>query len=961
MKLRLPPQPYEWLDRKQIIEFEFEGEVYEGFKGDVISGALWANGVKTLGRSFKYHRRRGLLSFANHDINALFQSKDYPNIRGDVTQIEDYMNVRAVNTFGSLKHDKGTLVEWIGKFLPVGFYYKAFYSPKFLFPKWESLIRTMAGLGKVDTAWGEERKPKRYLHCDVAVIGAGPSGMAAALKAAEQGVDVCLIDENAFIGGSLDYQYANEPEQVSNRKRLKQGIASHPNIQVVSSAYVAGYYGDHWLAINTPQGLIKLSAQSVVVATGVFEQPAVFRNNDLPGVMNASAAQRLISRYAVKPCNTAVVLTANAEGYRAALDMQQSGIEVKAILDTGERLCRWVQEAESSGIIIYKNVEMVEAIGKQALEGIVFKANGEQKTLECDGLLMSVGWAPAGAPIYQAGGRFSYDSTLEQLLPSLLPDGVFACGRLNGVFDIEHRIQDGEQAGLNAALYAKREPLVDCLDFRAAQAHSHPFPIWEHEKGKNFVDFDEDLQLKDLKGAIAQGFDNIELMKRFSTIGMGPSQGKHSNMNGIRILAKARGQSIDATGSTTARPMFHPTPVSHLAGMRFRPERLTPIHTFHQQAQAKFMEAGAWLRPEYYRTGLPRKMCIEAEVKAVRNSAGLIDVSTLGKLEVFGQDAAELMDRLYTMRMSNMKIGASRYALMVDDAGVVIDDGVAIRYSEEHFYVSTTTTSSDSAYRMIQKKLIEWKLSATVLNRTGQLAAMNLAGPNSRKVLAKLTDLDLSNEGFPYLAMRQAKLSGYPVTLIRVGFVGELGYEIHTDASNGLAIWKTIMKAGEEFSIRPFGVEAQRLLRLEKGHIIVGQDTDGLTNPFEADMGWAVHLQKPYFLGKPSLSKLKVMQSRTLVGFELLSNQAEHVPLESNLVIEDGEMAGRITSIGFSPALDKHIGLAMVDVALKAIGSTLHMRLSNGRMVQAKVVETPFYDPQGLLQKPQETLQEEVA
>ncbi|MDG6774339.1 glycine cleavage T C-terminal barrel domain-containing protein [Thiomicrorhabdus sp. ZW0627] len=964
MKLRLSPQPYEWLDRKQIIEFEFEGEVYEGFKGDVISAALWANGVKTLGRSFKYHRRRGLLSLANHDINALFQSKDYPNIRGDVTPIEDYMSVRAVNTFGSLKHDKGTLVEWIGKFLPVGFYYKAFYSPKFLFPKWESLIRTMAGLGTVDTDWTEERKPKRYLHCDVAVIGAGPSGMAAALKAAEQGVDVCLIDENPVIGGSLDYQFANEPDLGAERKRLKKGIASHPKIQVISSAYVAGYYGDHWLAVNTPQGLIKVSAQAVVVATGVFEQPAVFRNNDLPGVMNASAAQRLISRYAVKPCNTAVVLTANAEGYRAALDMKKAGIEVKAILDTGERHCRCVQEAEKNGLVIYHNAEMVEATGKQSLQGIVFRESGHERALECDGLLMSVGWAPAGAPIYQAGGKFSYDERLEQLLPSQLPDGVFACGRINGVFDIEHRIQDGEQAGLNAALYASDEPVPDSMDLRATQAHSHPYPIWEHEKGKNFVDFDEDLQLKDLKGAIAQGFDNIELMKRFSTIGMGPSQGKHSNMNGIRILAKARGQSIDETGSTTARPMFHPTPVSHLAGMRFRPERLTAMHTFHQRYQAKFMEAGPWLRPEYYRTGLPRKMCIESEVNSVRTSAGLIDVSTLGKLEVFGKDAAELMDRLYTMRMSNMKVGASRYALMVDDSGVVIDDGVAIRYSEEHFYVTTTTTSSDNAYRMIQKKVIEWGLSVTVLNRTGQLAAMNLAGPNSRKILAKLTDLDLSSEAFPYLAMRQATVAGYPVTLIRVGFVGELGYEIHVDSAYGLRVWEAIMKAGEAFTIKPFGVEAQRLLRLEKGHIIVGQDTDGLTNPYEADMGWAVHLKKPYFIGKPSLAKLKEMQSRTLVGFEFLSVQAEDVPLESNLVIEDGEMAGRITSIGYSPVLGKHIGLAMVDVALKEVGTSLQIRLSNGRMVKAKVVETPFYDPQGLLQIPQdpeELSQESVA
>ncbi|MBF6057992.1 glycine cleavage T C-terminal barrel domain-containing protein [Thiomicrorhabdus heinhorstiae] len=954
MKLRLSPQPLEWIDRKNPLTFTFEGKEVTGFAGDVASSALWSEGSKVLGRSFKYHRRRGLLSFANHDVNALFQAPDMPNVRGDVTPVQEGQMFTAVNTFGSLASDKGSLVELIGKFLPVGFYYRAFYSPKFLFPKWERLIREMAGLGKVDTSWTESRQPKRYRHCDVAIIGAGPSGMAAAIAAAEQGVDVCLIDENPYIGGSLDYQYVNEEALSETRSSLKSTIESMANIQVIASAYVAGYYGDHWLAVNTDQGLIKLSAQSVVVATGVFEQPAVFRNNDLPGVMNASAAQRLMSRYAVAPCKEAVILTANPEGYRAALDMHKNGLVVKAILDTGSTDSEWVEQARQSGIPVFEHATIVEASGRKALQAVTFSVDGVAKQLACDGLLMSVGWAPAGAPLYQAGTKFAYSHTLEQLLPVSLPEGVYACGRINGVFDILDQFKDGEQAGLAAALYMQGKETPELNDYAAQMAHSHPYPIWQHPKGKEFVDFDEDIQFKDLKGAIAQGFDNIELMKRFSTIGMGPSQGKHSNMNGIRILAKLTGKTIDQTGSTTARPMFHPTPVSHLAGMRFRPERLTPMHAFHQSVNACFMEAGNWLRPEYYPSEASREASIAAEVAAVRGSVGLIDVSTLGKLEVFGKDAVELMDRLYTMRMSNMAIGASRYALMVDDSGVVIDDGVAVRYSDEHFYVTTTTSSSDSAYRMIQKKVIEWGLQVTVLNRTGQIGAMNLAGPNSRKILSQLTDLDLSNEGFPYLVMRRAKVAGVDATLIRVGFVGELGYEIHVDSMDALQVWDELMRVGEAFSIKPFGVEAQRMLRLEKGHIIVGQDTDGLTNPFEANMPWSVHFKKPYFLGKPSLMKLKNEQQRILVGFELLSADRNAMPLESNLLIEDGEMIGRVTSIGRSAALGKVIGLAMISIDYSKPDGELHIKLSDGRLVKAKVVKTPFYDPDGLLQKPDE-------
>jgi sarcosine oxidase subunit alpha len=473
----------------------------------------------------------------------------------------------------------------------------------------------------------------------------------------------------------------------------------------------------------------------------------------------------------------------------------------------------------------------------------------------------------------------------------------------------------------------------------------------KHPKGKNFVDFDEDLQLKDLINAAKEGFDNIELMKRFSTVGMGPSQGKHANMNGIRVLAAVTGRSIDQTGSTTARPMFHPVPVQALAGRRFRPERLTALHQWHLDNGAQMMEAGVWMRPEFYGRPEERAQAILREVQAVRTALGLIDVSTLGKIEVMGPDAGKLLDGTYTMRMSNIKLGMTRYALMVDDSGVIVDDGIVGRIAEDRFYVTATTSHADATFRTLSRHVIEWGLDVRLVNRTGTLAAMNLAGPHARTLIKPLTDIDLSEEHFPYLGCREGTLCGVPVRLIRVGFVGELGYEIHLPVDAAERIWNTLMEKGTEYGIRPFGVEAQRVLRLEKGHIIVGQDTDGLTNPFEANMPWAVPLKtKPWFTGKPSLALLKERCNRHLCGFMLPKGYSGERPKECHLLIENGDIAGRITSIAYSPSLGRYIGLAMVDMPLAATEGDFKVRVDSGELVSLEPCATPFYDAEGARQ-----------
>lgn len=957
MSYRLQEQPFEWIDRSKTVNIEVEGRPMKGFAGDSISSTMLANGVIHMGRSFKYHRIRGPLSFANHDINALFENSEKTHVRGDVELAEDGLKLKGANTLGGIANDKLRFLGLLSRFLVVGFYYKGLFKPRVLFPFWERVIRESAGLGKVDLNWRGGRKSKRYGFCDVLVIGAGPAGLAAAKAAAESGAKVMLVDENAQVGGSLDYQYANDDSVAGVRNELKEAVLNNENIEVHTSSVAVGWYTDNWMPINTPNGIIKVRADQVVMATGLFEQPSIFHKNDVPGVMLASAAQRMISRYAIKPCEVAAMVVANEDGYRAALDLLKAGVKINAIADLEDHEDRGdlAKQVKAQGVQIYDHHGIYEVEGKDRVTSATLcplNASGEldtsrKTTVPCDGVMMSVGWAPVTHMLFQAKAEISYDATIGQFRATSLPEGLFAAGRVNGVFDINDQVADGAGAGQQAAAAAKGETASVERPAPTTVRQSHEYPIFSHPKAKNFLDFDEDVQLKDYLNAAKEGFDNIELVKRFTTNGMGPSQGKHSNMNGIRILAKHTGKSIDETGSTTARPMFHPTPVGHLGGRRFRAERLTPMQESHNAHKAVFMEAGAWLRPEYYDTEASRIESIHAEVNAVRTGLGIIDVSTLGKIEVFGPDAPEVMDRICTMRMSNMQIGMTRYALVVDEAGVITDDGVVVRYAEDHFYYTTTTGSSDPAFRTLQRQILEWGLKAEAVNRTGQLQAMNLAGPLARKKLAPLTDIDLSEESFPYLAARTGTMYGKPVTLARVGFVGELGYEIHCLAGDAAEIWNNLLKDCADVGIRPFGVEAQRLLRLEKGHVIVTQDTDGLTNPYEAGMPWAVHMKKDFFIGQRSLQILKPLQARKLMGFMFPESYSGGTPKECHLLIKDGELNGRITSVSFSPTFNRHLGLAYVDDMEAKVGDAIQVRLDDGTLVEAELVSLPFYDPEG--------------
>lgn len=965
MSSRLPPVIGEWIDRSRVVDFTFDGQPYRGFAGDTPASALWAAGVHVLGRSFKYHRPRGVLSMANHDINTMMQAGARLNLRADVEPLLPGMALTSINTAGGAAGDRLRFLNALGRFLPVGFYYKAFHRPKALFPFWERVFRRMTGLGTLDLDAPHIRTPKRYDFCDILVVGAGPAGLHAALAAGRAGAKVVLVDENARIGGSLGYQRGGSIEGLEMLRDLERDLAGLPNVSVRPATVAAGYYADHWIPLVDAQRMTKLRARAVICAGGVFEQPAVFRNNDVPGVMLASAAQRLLYRYAVKPMDKAVVLTANADGYRAALDLLAHGVAIAAVADLraeGEPSALSMR-VKQVGIPVLKGhcVLEAEAVGGRLVAATLcpVSADGRPDTaapqkFACDGLLMSVGWAPAAALLHQAGAGVRYDSGVHQFVPERLPEGVFACGRVNGVYTLDSKCEDGERAGTEAARLLGFE--VPERTFSIAperSAPSYPWPIVDHPAGKNFVDFDEDLHLRDFHNAAQEGFDNIELLKRYTTVGMGPSQGKHSNMNAIRVLARLRGKAPGDVGTTTARPFFHPVPLSHLAGRGFNAHRETPLHGRHDGLGAVWMQAGVWLRPEYYAQPGKRKAdIVREEAKAVREAVGIIDVGTLGKMELYGPDAGAFLERVYTAKFAGMKPGTTRYAVMLDESGVVIDDGVVARLADRHFYFTTTTTGSTTVYRELQRWNAQWNLEVGIVNATGAFAAMNLAGPKARAVLRRLTTLDLSNEGFPYLALRETDVAGVPARLMRVGFVGELGYEIHVPADRAGHLWDALMDAGAEFAIRPFGVEAQRLLRLEKGHIIIGQDTDGLTQPDEAGLAWAVKMDKPFFVGQRSVDIVRKRGSRQkLVGFELDAIGASTAPRECHLVVRNGAIAGRVTSIAWSDTLGKHVGLAFVVPDMTEAGAPFFIRADGGTMVQARVVPTPFYDAEGLRQK----------
>jgi sarcosine oxidase subunit alpha len=884
------------------VSFTFEGRSFTGYAGDSIASALAANGQWMLSRSFKYHRPRAAMSFAGTDANTLVQVGSEPNVAADLTPLADGMKITAQNVSGSLDHDRDAILAVFARFLPVGFYYRTFMGPtrNAWLKLWEPLIRAKAGLGVIAPDAPPITVDKATLHCDVAVIGGGPAGMRAALDAAGTGVDVVLVDDQPVLGGHL--AYGPDPAEA---EALAAEVTARPGIRVQSDTVCSGLFEDNWLALARTDRLWRMRAERVVLATGGIDQIAVFRNNDLPGIVTAGGARRLLHHYGVAPGRRVVVLAATSEGYAVARELRAAGIPVGAIIDPVPGGCGTAPEDIA---VIAGGIDA--AIGSHHITGV--HVAGQE--LRCDALVVAAGHMPAWHLPCQAGAR--------------LRVGADSFG-----FDLE-------------------DPTISLAGVLADQGCDQPamLSLDPHAKGKDFVDLDEDLQIKDIRNAIREGYSELELVKRFSTVGMGPSQGRHSALPTARIVASQTGRDLEQIGVTTARPPTAPETLGALAGPHTRAERCSALDRVHRDLEADMRPVGTWWRPYLYGRG-DRDTCIIDEVRAVREGAGVLDVSTLGKLEVRGPDAGAFLDRIYTMAHAKQPIGKVRYCLMLNEMGTVIDDGVALRLAEDRFYVTATTGAVGRVYADMAFWNAQWRMDVDVVNLTAGFAALNITGPKARAVVGDLPgDMDFSRDSFAYLTGRSGTVAGIPVHAMRIGFTGELSFELHCPASRAQDLWDAVMAAGQPHGLRPYGLEASRILRLEKGHILIGQDTDALSSPHDLGFDWAISKKKPFFIGKRALEmRQRLGPSRKLAALSFAAGVA--VPGESCLVLKGGDPVGHVTSSAQSPTLGHGIALAFVAADDAVPGGRVQIRGRDGRMIEGTVCDHAFFDPEGKRQQ----------
>ncbi|MEJ2860701.1 2Fe-2S iron-sulfur cluster-binding protein [Actinomycetospora flava] len=924
---RLGPQPGEVIDRGRSVPFTWNGAAHSAHPGDTIASALAAAGVRVFSRSYKYHRPRGLLTADYLDPGAFLQVGDEPNVRGAHRLVEPGMEVSSQNTWPSLRFDVKAVNQLAGRFLATGFYYKTFIKPEPLWPLYEKVLRRFVHAGTITPEVGAAYYDHRYAHPDVVVAGGGPAGMAAALAAARGGASVMLVEENHHLGGHLRY---GDTADLAALAELRAQVAGQPGIEVLTDSVVTGRFDDNWIPVvqrglpGVTERLIKARAKTLIVAPGLIERPYVFAGNDLPGVMLSTAVRRLINLYAVKPGQRAVVLTANPDGDAAVADLARAGVEIAAVLDP--RRGDGVRAAHGHG-------------GLRAVE------TGTGQRIEADLLVTATGWTAPTSLLNQSGDRPIYDPAAARFLPDprRMPDNVLAAGGIVGDGTTAQLVEHAEAVGREAARRATSGPTPVSVPELKPAAHPELFSAGTG----GFVDFCEDVSAKDITTAVAEGYDSVELVKRYTTVTMGPTQGKLETVNAVALVAAATGKSIAETGTTTWRPVYSPVTLGALAGRPHEPVRHSPMQPWHQRHGATPLVAGQWIRPEHY--GDPA-----AEVRAVRGGVGIIDVTPIGKLDLQGPDVPQLLNLLYVNKWSKLPIGRVRYGVMCAEDGVVLDDGVTGRLGEHHYLMSTTSSGAATVWEWVENWLQtahpDWRVHVTPV--TTAYASINIAGPRSRDLLSRLTDVDLSSDGFGYMNVRRGTVAGVAECVLwRIGFTGELSYEIHVPASYGLHVWEQLMASGADLGVAPFGVEAQRILRLEKGHVIVGQDTDGLTQGFTAGLDGLIKLDKTDFVGLPELRWQHQRDEHPhLVGLRPLDGSV--VPPEASQILDrSGGIAGRVTSSRMSPTLGRAIGLAQIDRDLAAVGTHVTVRLPDGRDITAEITDAVHVDPEGERQR----------
>jgi len=980
------------IDRSRRISFTFNGRQYQGYHGDTLASALLANGVSLVARSWKYHRPRGILAAGVEEPNALVQlfdgARTIPNARMTEISLTDGLTATSIHASPSVEFDLGAINGFFSRLIPAGFYYKTFMASPGIWHFFEKKIRAASGLGVSPAVPDPDRYDKRYAHCDVLIVGAGIAGLSAALAAGRSGARVIICDEQSEPGGwllSSNDTIDGFPATHWVQRTLEE-LKTLPEVTILPRTTAFGYHGhdlitlaerrsDHLPASQAPvfrERLWKVRARHTILATGAHERPLVFANNDLPGILLASAVSTYLLRYAVLPGKNAIVFTNNDAGYDAALALHDVGANV-IVVDA-----RTTPDGSNTALARANHIEILagqvitEARGGKHVRSVSIQSlndnqqlSGQVQTLSCDLVAVSGGYSPVIHLQSQAGSKPVWDDSIAALIPGPSVQHETSAGACRGLRTLAECAEDGFQQGVNAARASGANNPAGNAPHLTQTDPGHLRPLWQvpHAKGtarapKQFVDLQNDVTAADLHLAVREGYESIEHVKRYTALGFGTDQGKTGNINGMGIVAQALDKPIAEVGTTTFRPNYTPVTFGTVAGLElgdaFEPIRTTAIHDWHVQHGALFEDVGQWKRPWYYpKPDEDLHAAVKREVLAVRNSVGTLDASTLGKIDIQGPDAHVLLNWIYCNAWSKLGIGRCRYGLMLDENGMVFDDGVTVRLAEHHFLMHTTTGGAARVLSWMERWLqTEWPhLKVYLTSVTDHWATTAVAGPNSRKLLQTLcTDIDFDDEAFPFMSYREGTVAGVKARIMRISFSGERSYEVNVPAAQGLKVWEAIQSAGQPFGITPYGTETMHVLRAEKGYVIVGQDTDGSVSPIDLGMGGMVSQTKDC-LGKRSLlrSDTASKNRKQFVGLltedpTIVLDEGAHIVEGPNPGIPAPDL-GHITSSYASPTLGRSIALALVRGGLERMDERVYVAMRDGRTVPATITGTVFFDP----------------
>ena len=982
-----------YINRNKKISFKFNGKKYFGYEGDTLASALIANGIHLVGRSFKYHRPRGFIAAGVEESNAQVQlysgAKTEPNAVATTVELVEGLVAKSQNCFPSVFFDFGAINNFLHKFFPAGFYYKTFKWPKsFWYKIYEPIIRKAAGLGVAPLKPDPDRYEHKFEHCDILVVGSGPSGLASALAAAKNGARVILTEDKPRFGGSL----LTDEVTIGNKKgkdwadEIIVQLKSNPNVIIKNRSQVFGYYDHNMMVmlertkdhIENPnkykprQRLWYIRAKEVIISTGSLERALVFGNNDRPGIILASAAKEYMKVYGVLVGKKPIVFTNNDSGYETAIEFKKNGID-PLVLDVRSNIeSPVIQEAKNLNINIKFSYGVVNALGyRKVNSAIIGKLNKEKSGYEklenvnCDCICVSGNWTPTIHLSSQSGNKLKFNEKVNAFTPNESKQNESTVGSANGTFTLENSLKEGFTKGydLSKKVTGKdiKIPTPTCNErSHGIQDKFWCMPLPPKKNYKRCVDFQNDVYVSDIELAIREGFRSIEHVKRYTTLGMATDQGKTSNLNGLQLVSKIEKKIIPEVGHTTFRPPYTPVTIGAIVGREVgkhdRPTRKSPIHTWHEKNNAVFVDAGLWLRPRYYKQGDENLAeAAKREARNVRNNVGVCDVTSLGKIDIKGPDSAEFLNRVYTNAWMKLPIGKARYGVMLREDGMVFDDGTTTRISENHYHMTTTTAQAPNVLAHLEFYLqVVWPgLDVNVVSTTEQWAGAALAGPNSRELLKKLfPNLDVSNESFPFMGYKENDLFGVPARIFRISFSGELAYEINVESGYGVFMWEKIMELGKEMDIEPYGTEALSTLRIEMGHV-AGSEIDGRTIASDLSLDGMLSKKKD-FIGKRSLNRKAFIEDNRekIVGVVPIDKKTM-IPEGSHLVSNsDAELPnlklGHISASCWSVEYNNPFSLAILKNGKKRIGEKLYALSSlKNKSIPVEIVSSHYVDPKG--------------